>query len=86
MNLGIAHFERYRLLGGPGNLAQACTVLEEALAVLPWGSVARAGAQFNLAVVLRDTAAAAADGPTLLNRAVELAEEAADAAQPRSPL
>ncbi|WP_329282300.1 CHAT domain-containing protein [Streptomyces sp. NBC_01451] len=86
VNLGIAHFERYRMLGDPGDLAQARTVLEEALAALPLGSVARAGAQVNLAVVLRETAAAAADAPALLNRAVELAEEAADAAQPRSPL
>ncbi|MCD7436724.1 CHAT domain-containing protein [Streptomyces lincolnensis] len=86
VNLGIAHFERYRLLGDPGDLTQARTVLEEALPVLPRGSIARAGAQLNLAVVLRETAATAADGPALLDLAVELADEAADTAQPRSPL
>ncbi|GGV03366.1 hypothetical protein GCM10010260_45070 [Streptomyces filipinensis] len=86
VNLGIAHFERYRLLGTRDGLARARTALERALAGLPQGSTARAGAQLNLAVVLRETAAASADGAELLDRAVELAEEAAATLRSRSPL
>ncbi|SMF84556.1 CHAT domain-containing protein [Streptomyces sp. Amel2xC10] len=86
VNLGIAHFERYRLLGDAADLARARTVLEDAVAVLGRGSVACAGAQVNLAVVLRETAAVATDGSALLDAAVELAEEAADAVRPGSLL
>ncbi|MER6630386.1 CHAT domain-containing protein [Streptomyces sp. NPDC000987] len=86
VNLGIARFERYRLLGDPDDLTRARTALEQALSGLPRGSAAHAGAQVDLAVALREAAATAADGPELLDRAVELAEEAADAAQPGSPL
>ncbi|MET9104061.1 CHAT domain-containing tetratricopeptide repeat protein [Streptomyces antibioticus] len=86
VNLGIALFERYRLLGDAGDLARARTVLEDAVAVLGRGSVACAGAQVNLAVVLRETAAVAVDAPALLDAAVEMAEEAADAVRPGSLL
>ncbi|MEU6090726.1 CHAT domain-containing protein [Streptomyces sp. NPDC047085] len=86
VNLGIAHFERYRLLGAPDDLVRARTALERALEDLPQGSAARAGAQLNLAVVLRETAARTADGLELLGHAVELAEEAAATLLPRSPL
>ena len=86
VNLGIAHFLRYRLRGAPDDLAHARTVIERALEGLRQGSVARAGAQLNLAVVLRETAARAADGLELLDRAVETAEAAAAGVQPGSPL
>lgn len=86
VNLGIALFERYRLLGDAGDLARARAVLEDAVAVLGRGSVACAGAQVNLAVVLRETAAVAVDEPALLDAAVEMAEEAADAVRPGSLL
>ncbi|MGW3209222.1 CHAT domain-containing protein [Streptomyces sp. NPDC001135] len=86
VNLGIAHFERHRLLGAREDLARARTALERALTGLPQGSAAHAGAQLNLAVVLRETAADSADGAELLDRAVELAEDAAAALRVRSPL
>ncbi|MGY1577247.1 CHAT domain-containing protein [Streptomyces sp. MN13] len=86
VNLGIALFERYRLRGAPDDLAHARTALERAVEGLRRGSAARAGAQLNLAVVLREAAARAADGLDLLDRAVEAAEEAAVGVQPGSPL
>ncbi|MGX1128013.1 CHAT domain-containing protein/tetratricopeptide (TPR) repeat protein [Streptomyces glaucescens] len=86
VNLGITRFERYRLRGAPDDLAHARTALERALEGLQRGSAARAGAQLNLAVVLREAAARAADGLDLLDRAVEAAEEAAVGVRPGSPL
>ncbi|MBQ0826715.1 CHAT domain-containing protein [Streptomyces tagetis] len=86
VNLGLAHFERYRMLGDRADLTGARTALERAVAELPPASAARAGAAVDLAVVLRETAPGVPDGPALLDRAVRLTQEATAALPPGSAL
>ncbi|MGW0826152.1 CHAT domain-containing protein [Streptomyces sp. NPDC002845] len=86
VNLGLAHFQRYRLLGAPGDLAHARAALERAVAGLSAGSAAQASAQLNLAVVLREAAPHATHPLELLDEAVRLADEVVGAIPASSPL
>ena len=86
VNLGLAHFQRYRLLGTPDDLAHARAALERAINGLPSGSAAQAGARLNLAVVLRETAPHATHPLELLDEAARLADAAIGVVPASSPL